>query len=52
VILPRLISNGGNLAGAGTPQTSIGVGAVTHLDADGGEPLVYFRGGYVRLARG
>jgi flavin reductase (DIM6/NTAB) family NADH-FMN oxidoreductase RutF len=29
---------------------TIGIGAVTHLDADpGGEPLVWFRGGYRQL---
>ena len=29
---------------------TIGIGAVTHMDADaGGEPLVFFRGGYRRV---
>jgi 3-hydroxy-9,10-secoandrosta-1,3,5(10)-triene-9,17-dione monooxygenase reductase component len=31
---------------------TIGVGAVTHMDADGdGDPLVFFRGGYTTVAR-
>jgi 3-hydroxy-9,10-secoandrosta-1,3,5(10)-triene-9,17-dione monooxygenase reductase component len=30
---------------------TIGVGAVTHMDADGkGDPLVYYRGGYTTVA--